>query len=205
MLLAKGGKTVYFGDLGNDANTLLSYFERNGAPKCDPQENPAEYMLNVINEKKVDWPATWLNSPECKGVYDELARIKNEMGSQRASDQDDASTHTEFAMPLSSQIYYVTERVFAQYWRMPEYIYSKFILGVVSALFISFSFFHADSSQQGLQNVIFSIFMLTAIVSSMVQQIMPRFITQVRFLPLLDGSGVHDFISSLRLRLRLGK
>lgn len=162
-------------------------------------------MLNVINEKKVDWPATWLNSPECKGVYDELARIKNEMGSQPASDQDDASTHTEFAMPLSSQIYYVTQRVFAQYWRMPEYIYSKFILGVVSALFISFSFFHADSSQQGLQNVIFSIFMLTAIVSSMVQQIMPRFITQVRLLPIPVRSGEHDCISSLRLRFRYGK
>lgn len=96
---------MYFGDLGNDAATLLRYFECNGAPKCDPQENPAEYMLNVINEKKVDWPKTWLDSPECDGVYKELARIKDVMGSQPASDADDSSKHTEFAMPLTSQVY----------------------------------------------------------------------------------------------------
>lgn len=48
LLLAKGGKTVDFGDLDNGAKTLFSDLERNGAPKCDPQENPAEYMLHVV-------------------------------------------------------------------------------------------------------------------------------------------------------------
>ncbi len=168
LLLAKGGKTVYFGDLGRDSQTLLDYFERNDAPKCDPAENPAEYMLNVINGKSIDWPATWLNSPQRQDVYNELDRLEKELGPQPPSNADDTSSHNEFAMPLGRQIVYVTQRVFAQYWRMPEYIYSKFILGIVSALFISFSFFHVDSSQQGLQNAIFSIFMMTAIVSSMV-------------------------------------
>jgi ATP-binding cassette subfamily G (WHITE) protein 2 (PDR) len=58
------------------------------------------------------------------------------------------------------------------------YIYSKLILGVASALFIGFSFFHADSSEQGIQDVIFSVFLLTSIFTTLVQQIMPRFITQ---------------------------
>ena len=36
--------------------------------------------------------------------------------------------------------------------------------------FIGFSFFESDNSLQGMQNIIFSIFMLTSILSSLVQQ-----------------------------------
>jgi hypothetical protein len=37
--------------------------------------------------------------------------------------------------------------------------------------FIGFSFFQSNNSIQGMQNVIFSIFMLTSILSSLVQQV----------------------------------
>jgi ATP-binding cassette subfamily G (WHITE) protein 2 (PDR) len=47
LFLAKGGKTVYFGDIGKDSRTLLDYFEAAGARKCDDEENPAEYMLEI--------------------------------------------------------------------------------------------------------------------------------------------------------------
>jgi len=81
-------------------------------------------------------------------------------------------------MPFTTQLKEVTIRVFQQYWRTPSYIWSKLLLGVASALFIGFSFFHADASQQGLQDVIFSIFMISTIFTTLVQQIMPRFILQ---------------------------
>jgi ATP-binding cassette subfamily G (WHITE) protein 2 (SNQ2) len=47
LLLKKGGQTVYFGELGKNARTLIGYFERNGGRKIDEIENPAEYMLEV--------------------------------------------------------------------------------------------------------------------------------------------------------------
>jgi ATP-binding cassette subfamily G (WHITE) protein 2 (SNQ2) len=40
LLLRKGGQTCYFGDIGRNATTLIDYFERNGARKCLPNENP---------------------------------------------------------------------------------------------------------------------------------------------------------------------
>jgi ATP-binding cassette, subfamily G (WHITE), member 2, PDR len=43
LFLAKGGKTVYFGDIGKNSETLLNYFESNGADKCGDDDNPAEY------------------------------------------------------------------------------------------------------------------------------------------------------------------
>lgn len=98
------------------------------------------------------------------------------MGRQPSGEDD--TSHSEFAMPFRIQLMEVLKRVFQQYWRTPGYVYSKLILGVASALFIGFSFFHADASQQGLQDVIFSIFMITTIFTTLVQQIMPRFILQ---------------------------
>jgi len=48
ILLESGGRTVYHGNLGHDSKTLLKYFEDNGADKCPPNTNPAEYMLEAI-------------------------------------------------------------------------------------------------------------------------------------------------------------
>lgn len=181
LFLAKGGKTVYFGDIGHNSSTLLNYFESHGADKCGENDNPAEYMLTMVGagasgKSTQDWHEVWKASTEAQEVQNELERIKSEMGSKAV--EDDTSSHSEFAMPLSTQMLEVTSRVFQQYWRTPGYIYSKLLLGVASALFIGFSFFHADPSSQGLQDVIFSIFMITTIFTTLVQQIMPRFILQ---------------------------
>jgi ATP-binding cassette subfamily G (WHITE) protein 2 (PDR) len=123
-----------------------------------------------------DWHEIWKNSEQANDVQTELARLKQELGSKEP--QENEGSHSEFAMPFTSQLYEVTLRVFQQYWRTPGYIYSKILLGVASALFIGFSFFHADDSQQGIQDIIFSIFMITTIFTTLVQQIMPRFILQ---------------------------
>lgn len=40
LLLRRGGQTVYFGDLGENASTLIRYFEKNGARHCGDEENP---------------------------------------------------------------------------------------------------------------------------------------------------------------------
>ena len=42
LFLQKGGRTVYFGDIGENSSTLIRYFERQGAPTCPPDANPAE-------------------------------------------------------------------------------------------------------------------------------------------------------------------
>jgi len=99
-----------------------------------------------------NWHDVWKSSQETKDIQTELQRIKQEMSSNTSSDS--SGSHAEFAMPFTSQLREVTVRVFQQYWRTPGYIYSKLLLGVASALFIGFSFFHADASQQGLQEYV---------------------------------------------------
>ncbi|KAH8805199.1 putative ABC multidrug transporter [Xylogone sp. PMI_703] len=181
LFLAKGGKTVYFGEIGRNAKTLLSYFEHNGARSCNESENPAEYILEMVNaqstdEGREDWPQIWNSSEEFIHVKREQERICEELGT-RSQGTPGAGDHREFATPLSTQTLYTTIRMFQQYWRTPSYVLGKYLLGIVSALFIGFSFFQSNNSLQGTQNIIFSIFMLTAILSSM-SQIMPRFVLQ---------------------------
>ncbi|KAF2014159.1 ABC-transporter [Aaosphaeria arxii CBS 175.79] len=182
LFLAKGGRTIYFGDIGENSRTLLDYFERNGSRSCDDEENPAEFMLEIAGagsqgKATQDWHEVWKASPEATEVQRELNRIHESKRHEEVAGSD-AEGQREFAMPFPQQLFFVTQRVFQQYWRTPSYIWGKLLLGILSSLFIGFSFYHQDSSQQGLQNSIFSVFMLTTIFSTLVQQIMPLFVTQ---------------------------
>ena len=177
LFLRKGGQTVYFGDIGENSRTLLEYFEANGARECGDDENPAEYMLEVAADKDHDWFETWKGSDEAQGVSKEIENIAQEKQGEQDTDED-TSAHAEFAMPFTAQLEEVTFRVFQQYWRMPSYIMAKFALSIAAGLFIGFSFYDADTSQQGMQNVLFSIFMVTTIFTTLVQQIIPLFVSQ---------------------------
>ncbi|ROV89515.1 hypothetical protein VSDG_08497 [Cytospora chrysosperma] len=176
LFLARGGRTVYFGDIGKDSHTLLEYFESNGARKCGTHENPAEYMLEIANGQTADWHSVWLKSQERKNVEAEIDRIAVEMSHEPESDE--SGSHSEFAMPFSQQLISVTTRVFQQYWRMPSYVFAKFILGVAAGLFIGFSFWRGGGTLAGMQNSIFSTFQIVTLFSTIVQQVQPLFITQ---------------------------
>ena len=144
LFLAKGGRTVYFGEVGNNANILTKYFERNGAFPCPQDANPAEWMLEVIgaapgSHTDIDWHQTWRDSPEYKEVHRELDNLKEELPqiTQLPSSSDDKASFREFAAPFAVQQWEVAKRVFQQYWRTPSYIYSKISLCVGSVSFPS--------------------------------------------------------------------
>lgn len=182
LFLARGGKTVYFGDIGKNSSKLLNYFESNGARKCDDEENPAEYMLEIVNNSQDgqgrDWYECWKDSGETQAVQTEIGRIHTEKHNEFIAGGQEAETHGEFAMPFTAQLSQVTTRVFQQYWRTPSYIASKMFLAIAAGLFIGFSFFRASTSLAGMQTIVFAAFMLTTIFSSVVQGIQPVFVTQ---------------------------
>ena len=167
LLLARGGKTTYFGPLGKECHTLTCYFESSGARMCDSEENPAEYVLNVIGDNSRDWPEIWKSSKEFVATK-LMLRDAVAVHPGASADPDD---NQEFALWFSSQLHHVLLRLFQNYWRNPGYIYAKFQSGIMSALFIGFTFFLQDSSATGMQNLVFSIFMLNATFSTVVNQV----------------------------------
>ncbi|KAH8686519.1 ABC-2 type transporter-domain-containing protein [Ilyonectria robusta] len=185
LLLAPGGKTVYFGDLGQGSSTLLEYFERNGAPPCPPDANPAEYMLEMIQppadgSETTNWHEVWRNSPEYQGVKKELSRL-NALPVTQSADIDpmggESSQHQEFVTSFSTQFWQVLIRTWKHFWRSPAYIWSKAILIVISSLYLGFSF-SANNSIQGLQNQLYAIFMYLVLFGNINEQIMPMFVPQ---------------------------
>ncbi|KAF3390870.1 Multidrug resistance protein CDR1 [Talaromyces pinophilus] len=184
LFLAKGGKTIYFGDIGENSKILSSYFERNGATPLAQGENPAEWMLEVIgaapgSHTDIDWPVVWRKSPEHTKVKEHLAELKATLSLKEPAPQsDDPGAFREYAAPFRVQLWETMKRVFSQYNRTPIYIYSKLALSVFSALYVGFSFFHAKNTIQGLQNQMYSVFMLMTVFGNLCQQIMPLFVTQ---------------------------
>jgi len=181
LFLAKGGRTIYFGDIGENSETLTNYFVKNGSDPCPKGENPAEWMLEVIgaapgSHTDIDWHQTWRQSSEYEAVQTELQRLKTE-GAANAATQDTES-YREFAAPIGDQLRIVTTRVFQQYWRTPSYIYSKAALVIQVGLFIGLVFLNAPLSVRGLQNQMFAIFQVLTVFGQLCQIQMPHFVTQ---------------------------
>ncbi|KIY50620.1 ABC transporter Cdr4 [Fistulina hepatica ATCC 64428] len=182
LFLETGGRPVYFGELGKNASVLINYFEKNGAPKCAPEANPAEWMFEVIgaapgHTTDKDWNDIWRRSPEYVVIKAELAKMKEEL-SRIPQGEVAPGEHDTFAVSLWEQYVECYKRVWQQYWRTPSYIYPKLLMCIFTALFIGFSFYQADNSEQGLQNQMFAVFMLYTIFNNLVQQVAPQFVLQ---------------------------
>ncbi|GEQ70600.1 hypothetical protein JCM33374_g4278 [Metschnikowia sp. JCM 33374] len=181
LFLQKGGKTAYFGDLGKNSQTLIDYFERNGAHPCPKEANPAEWMLEVVgaapgSHATQDYFEVWRNSEEYAAVHKELEYMENEL--QKIPAETNPGDEASYAASFLAQYYFVTKRALQQYWRSPGYIYSKIFLVASSSLFNGFSFFKAGTSIQGLQNQMFSIFMFFMPLNTLIQQMLPYYVKQ---------------------------
>ncbi|GIZ44791.1 hypothetical protein CKM354_000797800 [Cercospora kikuchii] len=180
LLLAKGGRTVYFGEIGRNSQILIDYFVANGGADCPAGVNPAEWMLSTIgaapgSHSSIDWPTTWKNSPEYASVQDTLAQMRNLTRSESATLESEI---TEFAASFQAQLVQAAKRTFQQYWRTPSYVYSKTFLCVLTAIFIGFSFFKPENTQQGLQNQMFGVFLMLFITIQVIYQVIPMFVIQ---------------------------
>ncbi|KAG6829831.1 hypothetical protein H0H92_003374 [Tricholoma furcatifolium] len=163
LLLRKGGETVYFGDLGKNATTLINYFERNGSRRCLPDENPAEFMLDVIGAGATatstqNWHDIWTKSEEARSLQSEVDAIHTE-GRNRPPIVE--TLHHEFATPWFTQVALLLKRNARAYWRDPTYLMAKLVLNIVGGLFIGFTFWRAKNTQQGTQNKLFVPFIAT--------------------------------------------
>ena len=145
LLLAKGGKTVYFGEIGEKASTLKEYFARNDAA-CPSDANPAEHMIDVVSgnlSKGKNWSEIWRSSPEHEKVNRQLDEIISDAAGKEPGTTDDGF---EFATSMWTQIVLVSKRAQRSLYRNNEYTNNKVALHIGSALFNGFSFWYVNYS-----------------------------------------------------------
>ncbi|KAF9208169.1 hypothetical protein BGZ49_009566 [Haplosporangium sp. Z 27] len=176
LLLAKGGRTVFFGELGHDSCKLISYFEKNGAPTCASDANPAEYILDVVNARHsdLDWPEIWNNSPEKTRLLEDI-RVAHDSAS---SHHDPNEKELEYATPTRVQLHYVMKRMFRTYWRCPDYILDRLFMLTVFSLLNAFTFIQMGNKLVDVQSRIFVIFQILVMAPLLCNTVEPRFQTE---------------------------
>ncbi|PWY95196.1 hypothetical protein BO94DRAFT_483800 [Aspergillus sclerotioniger CBS 115572] len=177
LFLSNEGKTVYFGPVGENGQTLLDYFESHGSHRtCRTDEDPAKYLLETINaatnKRREAWSDIWTRS-SAAAIQDELVRIHAHTEAQ----DDQPDDYQEFATSQFLQLFIVLRRMLQQYWRSPLHTASRIVLNILAALFIGFSFYKPGTSIRGLQETIFSAFMLCTLFAPLVHQITPLLTT----------------------------
>lgn len=101
LLLERGGRTVYFGDIGSDSSVVRSYLAQRGAI-CPPTLNVAEYMLEAIGAGVTarigsrDWGDLWIESKEFAETKKEIIRLGEEGLKDNPTEQAERAATCEF-------------------------------------------------------------------------------------------------------------
>ncbi|KAL5359861.1 ABC-2 type transporter-domain-containing protein [Aspergillus floccosus] len=177
LLLARGGKTVYFGDIGENGQTIKEYFGNYGA-HCPVEANPAEFMIDVVtggieSVKHMDWHQIWLESPEHTRMLQELDHMVEDAAAKPPGTIDDGF---EFSMSLWEQTKIVTRRMNIALFRNTNYVNNKFMLHIISALLNGFSFWRVGPSVSALNLKMFTIFNFVFVAPGVINQLQPLFI-----------------------------
>ncbi|KAI1742988.1 P-loop containing nucleoside triphosphate hydrolase protein [Xylaria scruposa] len=187
LLLDRCGQVLYFGDLGPNSSTMISYFELAGAPACGSAENPAEWVLDVTGNRQltfsnprhpqlVDWAKHWTNSEQNQQILKELKTLRVPK-SRDGEASSSSNSRKEFAASYMSQMLLVSRRIFQEQWRDPIYLYCKISLSIGLSLFNGLSFFRVPLDIQGITSLLFSIFLITHLFSSIDRLIITKFIS----------------------------
>ncbi|CAO3636970.1 unnamed protein product [Cunninghamella blakesleeana] len=177
LLLVRGGRTAYYGKIGEDARTMIDYFESNGGPKCDPQANPAEYILEVVGAGTAgkvtkDWADVWAQSKEAKQLEEELEHIH-----QHADHNPKRKAHT-YATSLWTQYLLVQKRLIIAYWRSPEYNVGRFINILVVSIISGFSYWKLGHSINDLKDKLFALFISIVMIFTIIILAQPKFMVE---------------------------
>jgi ABC-type multidrug transport system ATPase subunit/ABC-type multidrug transport system permease subunit len=175
LLLQKGGKTVYFGDIGDNAATIKDYLSRNGAA-CPLGANPAEHMIEVVTGaggKDKDWNRIWLESDEHARLSSGIDTMVSYAASNSTTVNDDTN---EFAASMWTQTKLVTQRMNVSLYRNTEYVMNKVAMHVLLALLNGFTFWMIGDSITDLQQNLFTVFNVIFVSPGVIAQLQPLFI-----------------------------
>lgn len=171
LLLKRGGRTVYFGDIGMDASVLRMYFEKYGAI-CPSDANVAEWMLETINQSPnvgKDWADIWSNSSELATVKENITQIKSQR--LQVSEKGFKVEEKEFATPLHHQLKVVIGRTNLSFWRSANYGFTRLFNHTIIGLINGLTYMNLDSSQKSLQYRAFLVFQVSILPFLILNQV----------------------------------
>ncbi|BFZ58612.1 ATP-binding cassette transporter snq2 [Savitreella phatthalungensis] len=202
LALNPGGKTFYFGPVGENGAGITEYFGKRGA-KCPPEANPAEFLLEVgtgrglgtVDGQRIDWSAVWRDSDECK----EVSRHIDAIHADRAGVKSAATTEyaSEYAASTWEQTKVLTHRVWRNYWRDASYGYSRMWAFFMNGALAGLVFLNAGR-RPGilyLQEELFAVFLPIILPATVINSVIPKFgMAKMLFLAREGPSRIYGWI-----------
>uniref|UniRef100_A0A7S4JUM9 ABC transporter domain-containing protein n=1 Tax=Odontella aurita TaxID=265563 RepID=A0A7S4JUM9_9STRA len=169
LLMKKGGRVVYCGELGKSSTKLCNYLESHGGAPMNRGENPATWMLNVItkepvgDEEPMDYAQIYVESDERKNLGDAIDEVTSNV-----REEDKITFENRFAASAFTRHRLMTKRLRLVYWRSPSYNRSRIVLSLLIAFLLASVFLSnrrpAMMSEQEISGVFSTIFLSFIIV-----------------------------------------
>lgn len=197
LALSPGGKTYYFGEVGEGGRSVFEYFMKNGQ-KTENVSNAADYIIEVVvggtkkTSNSLDWAAIWGESVEAKKVQQEISEIR----AHKAETRDFDVNKRQNIPPISRQVFFLTQRTMRQFWRSPEYPYSRLYASFLHALINGLTYLQIGNSTTDLQSKAFSCFLVLMLVPEFINAISMRFIMNRDLWKAREGpSGAYGWVA----------
>jgi ABC-type multidrug transport system ATPase subunit/ABC-type multidrug transport system permease subunit len=161
LLLKRGGETVFFGDIGENADHLISYFSAYpGTPTISAGANPATWMLDVIGAgmgaSEIDYAALYRQSSLFSISEDEVDRLL--ISSKKAP----LAFSGEYATGPWTQFRELMKKYQNVYYRTPSYNFTRVVVGVLVAGVFGSVYYEGDiAGVSDVQSRIAMIFVTT--------------------------------------------
>jgi ABC-type multidrug transport system ATPase subunit len=133
LLLKKGGRTVFFGELGQCCKGLVDYFESLGAPPIEVGENPANWMLKVITAE--DAPCDYAEAFNESELHKRMMQ-RIDSFNENPNPRNKIEFSTKFATTLRKRQGLINERFRTIYFRSPAYNLSRLAISILIAFIL---------------------------------------------------------------------
>jgi hypothetical protein len=167
LALNHGGRVYYFGETGPKGKAVLDYFEKQGVPLED-DKNIADLLIEVTSrsskQSNRDWCDVWNKSSEAADVLRKIEKYTSTPPPTQVDGSSSQDPNKVYASSTWSQIYYLSQRTMLQYWRTPDYIYSRLYCSFFHALLNGLMYLQLGTSVADMQYRIFACFLVLMIV-----------------------------------------
>ncbi|KAI9039756.1 putative ABC multidrug transporter [Aspergillus affinis] len=196
LALSPGGSTYYFGEVGESGRSIFKYFADHGH-RPENVTNAADFLIEVVvggmknAAHSVNWPDMWNRSAEAEDVQNEIHEIRHK------GDNASQATQRKLSSPsVFRQTSLLTQRTLRQYWRSPEYPYSRLYASFLHALINGLTYLQIGNSSTDLQSKAFSCFLVLMLVPEFINAISMRFIMNRDIWVAREGpSGIYGWVS----------
>ncbi|KAH9609740.1 hypothetical protein KSS87_012730, partial [Heliosperma pusillum] len=155
LLLKRGGRVIYAGNLGVHSHTMIEYFQGiNGVPPIPDGYNPATWMLEITTpaiEERIgaDFADIYRNSNQYREVE---ASVKQMSAPPPGSEP--IRFDTTFSQDSISQFQICLKKQVLVYWRSPQYNAVRLFFSMLCGLIIGSMFWDIGSKRDSSINIV---------------------------------------------------